>query len=297
MNKLIIHIGYHKTGTTFLNRKFFTNHPQIHHMGKPYAEDDPIREIVERVIGLKKYDVDLCRSIYEKNIVSIQQRKIISISDGQIVKQNHVKNFYEIPKRLIDIFGDISVIVVIRKQYDYIKSLYVQHIGVNNEKKSFDEWFDQNWDSGGMLKSRVNYLDRIKPYIEILGTNNVGIFIYEELQKNPESFIKNICDFIDCNYPNSFKKDNKRKLNKRMTTLHKFFNTNSFFRFILFFAKKVIPLRYHNLINNFIFSKFRRYDPQLSKDRAMVVKDYSRISNRSFVDELGIELSKYNYDL
>ena len=73
MKKLIVHIGYHKTGTSFLNRKFFPIHPDIFHLGKPYDDDDPIREFTERVIGVRRYDVERCRH-YIMNILNLLER-------------------------------------------------------------------------------------------------------------------------------------------------------------------------------------------------------------------------------
>jgi len=296
MKKLIIHIGYHKTGTTFLNRKFFKNHPQIHHMGKPYAHDDPIREMIERIIGVKKFNVNLCKSIYKKNILPIQKNKIITISDGQIVKQNFVRNLQSIPERMLDIFGEVSVIIVIRRQYDYVKSLYVQHIGVNNEKKTFDEWFDDNWDSGGLIKSRMDYFSRIKAYIDVLGRENVGIFMYEQLQKNPDMFINDMCNFMECDCSIFHEEGDKKALNKRMTTLHYFINKNNYLRLFSVAIKRVIPIKVHSFICSFIFSKFSRYEPELSKDRIKLIQEYSHVVNNKLTDKFNLELNTYNYD-
>jgi hypothetical protein len=297
MKKLVIHIGYHKTGTTFLNRKFFTNHPQIHHMGKPYSHDDPVREMIARIVGLKKYDVDLCKEIYNKNILPIQEDKIVSISDGHIVKQNSVDSLKDIPKRMLDVAGEVSVIVVIRKQYDYIKSLYVQHIGSNDEKRSFNEWFDSNWERGGMLKSRMNYFNRIKPYVDVLGRDNVGIFIYEQLQKDSDLFMNNLCNFIECD--NSiFNKEGKdmKALNKRMTILHYLIIKNPVLHSIFTIVKKNIPKSVHNIIRKSIFSKFGRYEPELSKDRIKLIQEHAHAVNDQLIRKLDLDLDTYNYE-
>ncbi len=297
MKKLVVHIGYHKTGTTFLNRKFFANHPDFHHMGKPYSGDNPIRELIERLIGLQRYDVNRCKTLYDDYVLPIRDNKIVTISDGRIIKQNPIDNSNSIPERLLDITDEVTVIVVIRRQYEYLKSLYVQHIGSNNEKRSFDEWFDTNWELGGNLKFRLDYFERIKTYVDVLGRDNVGIFLYEQLLEDPDLYVNNLCSFIDCDcsiFDNE--SDNTNPLNQRMTTLHRLINTNPTLYFVADIIKKIIPKSALGVIRSSIFTRFDRYEPELSEDRIKLVQEHARTVNENLIREMTLDLRKYKYE-
>jgi|APSaa5957512535_1039671.scaffolds.fasta_scaffold84401_1 hypothetical protein len=298
MKKLIVHIGYHKTGTSFLNRKFFPIHPDIFHLGKPYDDDDPIREFTERVIGVRRYDVERCKALYNEYIKPIRENKITSISDGRIVNHIANNNLRDIPERLLNITKDVSVIMVIRRQYDYLKSLYVQRVGAANEKKSFNEWFDSNWENGIRLNKQVDYLAKIQAYLDILGKENVGIFIYESFREDAGGFTHDLCNFIglDCT---SLKRElvNNEKINQRMTTLHQFISTHLVFNYIAIMVKKILSDRVRGSIRNLIFNNFNSYNPELSVDRIRLVQESAMVVNNRLISELNLDLYRYNYDI
>ena len=68
-NKIIyIHIGYPKTGTKFLSRKFFSNHPKIKNFGKEYSILDIKPELLlsfNKIIHSKKINLN------DKNIIKV----------------------------------------------------------------------------------------------------------------------------------------------------------------------------------------------------------------------------------
>jgi hypothetical protein len=297
MKKLVVHIGYHKTGTTFLNRKFFANHPDFYHMGKPYSGDNPIRELIERLIGLKRYDANRCKTLYDDFVLPVLDNKIVTISDGRIIKQNPIDNSKSIPERLLDITDEVIVIVVIRRQYEYLKSLYVQHIGSNNEKRSFNEWFDSNWEAGGDLKFRLDYFERIKTYIDVLGRDNVGIFLYEQLRDDPDLYLNNLCSFIGCDCSIFDKEsDNTKPLNQRMTTLHRLIHKNPILYFVADIIKRIIPKMAVDVIRSYIFIRFNRYQPELSSDRIKLVQAHAHTVNENLIRKMTLDLRKYKYE-
>jgi hypothetical protein len=297
MKKLIIHIGFHKTGTSFLNQKFFPVHSEIHHLGKPYDHDSPIREFVERIVGPKEYDPEKCKVLYDEYIRPFREDKIVSISDGRIATRIIDNNLKEIPKRLLNVTSDVAVIITIRRQYDYLKSLYVQKVGSDNEKKSFNQWFDDNWEGGTKIKDQLEYLDKIQAYLDVLGKEKVKVCIYENFRENISEFLQDLCSFIDLDCV-TFEKEfnNEEKINQRMTILHRFIATHSALRYIAMLIKKIVPKKIQNSMRHLIFNNFKHYDPELSVDRIRLVKEHTRIVNNKIISELDIDLSKYYYD-
>jgi hypothetical protein len=297
MKKIIIHIGYHKTGTSFLNRKFFPNHPKIHHLGKPYR-DHKIAEIFERIIGVKEYDFEQCKALYDKYISPIREGKIVSITDGRII--NHIVdgNLKNIPSRLLSVTNDASVIIVVRRQYDFLKSLYVQNLSAKNEKFFFNEWFDHNWEDGMCLKDQINYFDKIQAYIDIFGKENVKVFIYEGLLEDANRFTQDLCDFIGLDHTDFKEKNiNNERVNQRITTLHRFIVMHPLLRYIVTIIKSIISDRMRDSIRRLIFKRFKRYDPELSTDRKDIVQKHAKTVNDKLIKKLNMDLHKYHYDI
>ena len=67
MKTIYIHIGFPKTGTKYLSRKFFSRHPKIQNFGKQHS--------------LQDIDPDLLLSFNK-----IMHQKKISIEDSEIMK-------------------------------------------------------------------------------------------------------------------------------------------------------------------------------------------------------------------
>ena len=52
--QLFIHVGYHKTGTTWLQNEFFGKHPDISYLGKTFRH--PIYNFAQIFLTLKKQE-------------------------------------------------------------------------------------------------------------------------------------------------------------------------------------------------------------------------------------------------
>jgi hypothetical protein len=292
-DKIIIHIGYHKTGTTFLNNKFFSCHPEINHKGKPYSLDDPVREFIERIMNFKSFNLKRCVYLYNEFIQNKNQRTVVTISDGRIIGQTYDSRESIVPERLRSISENFKVIVVLRNQIDYLSSIFIQHVGTKKTDKSFDEWFDMNWNEGVRLSSTIDYCSRISPYIDILGRDNVMVLLYEELRENPNVFEKRICDFIGVSNDSFNIKNNKNASNKRMTVFHYFIMRHPLLLSIAEPISRFVPKN----IKSYVLSKFNKANPELSLDRKNMVLDLASSSNSMLVKKINLPLTRFEYPL
>jgi len=175
MNNIIFHVGLHKTGTTFLQRNVFYNMKNINF----FCTDG------RQFTGVK--DID--------------KNKINLISNEWYSGDPHVsKDFtrYKIGLDIATKYPDSKVIVVFREKNSWMKSLYSQYIK-NGGTYNFERWKRDFFNE--------KYLD-FKGYEKFLQKNfkKVLVLWFEDLRKNPDNFIKSICDFIGIKVP---KYDNK----------------------------------------------------------------------------------------
>ena len=115
---VFIHIGYHKTGTTYLQKHIFPTlnvnqilTPDVSYIAES-KEYDPQKFL--NIIGLSTSSN--AQNRYSKTIIS--QEVLSGRGDG-----NPKWDKYLIAKRLKQTFPNAKILIVIRNQFDYILSL------------------------------------------------------------------------------------------------------------------------------------------------------------------------------
>ena len=170
MDNIVFHVGLHKTGTTFLQRNVFYNMKNVNF----FCTDG------RQFTGLN--DID--------------KNKINLISNEWYSGDPHVsKEFsrYNIGKDIAKKYPDSKIIVIFREKNSWMKSLYSQYIK-NGGTYNFEKWKSDFFNE--------KYLD-YKEYENFLRDNfkTVLVLWFEDLRKNPDAFIKSICDFIGVEIP------------------------------------------------------------------------------------------------
>lgn len=170
MAKVIIHVGLHKTGTTFLQK-----------------------EIFPKLKGVKFFD--------KKDInfnIDLSEEKINLISSEQLSGSPHdltpSVNKYKIADRLHGAFPEAGIIVVFRDKQDWVKSVYGQYI------KSFGVEDFETWYNNIFKKEELDF-EKYKRCLTDL-FKHVLVCQYEDLKTDPDGFVKKICDFIGTEVPN-----------------------------------------------------------------------------------------------
>lgn len=165
--KIFIHIGMHKTGTTFLQTLIFPKIPNINYQTKV----DLTTPVVEDKINL----------FSDENLDGGSYRLFASAKQRNTILAN-----------LHNLFPSAKIILCIRNKDKWLQSAYKQYI-VAYKSCSFED-----------------YVHRLDP--ELYNTANLISIInrtfddfyvcyFEELQKNPQKFVKGICDFIGVEVP------------------------------------------------------------------------------------------------
>lgn len=195
-NRLTIHIGAPKTGTTALQETYF-----------------PAMNSIELVRGWTSY-----RHIISKDSVD----KTLLISDeglaGKLNHQSYFNNFKESIHKIKIIHSNPKIIFGIRNQKDWIFSLYKQMLH-QGESYEFDYFY--NLENTGFLKHEdVLWQQRI----EYLKENFSDVFIYsqETLLNRPQDFFDKISDFLETDEILQFDQMVYKKSNEGIKTKRQF---------------------------------------------------------------------------
>lgn len=168
--KIFIHIGLHKTGTSFLQKVIFPNLKGINY--KIYYKPD-IFELQENKINLISCE-------------SLSGNPLSSVRFGDLDRKLLI---YGLKK----MYPNAAIIVGFRHKENWLKSLYANRIKQGNYVRNFNDFYD---------RFNKEYLD-FEGYEKLIKSlfSNVYVYQFEDLKNNPTEFVQNICKFIGVPFP------------------------------------------------------------------------------------------------
>lgn len=196
-SEIFVHVGLMKTGTTFLAKEVYPKIKNIH-----YEE---------------RCDLDQCtengKNLFFNQCLSGRPHLLGRTADMALHRADNLKALYP----------NAKIILNVRNKNAWLNSVYREYVrfGGNLNFLQFYDNFDKNFlDFNGY----INYLKKL------FGTENVYVSDYETLNNNPEEYIKDLCNFVDCEIPIYTNRIVRPSLSDQQVRLGKFLN-NSYWRF------------------------------------------------------------------
>ena len=252
MAKTLIHIGYHKTASTWLQHELFDKEE---YGFKRFFSKKEIREDLITVNSL----VFNAQVIKDKDQKLTASSNLVSVLSNERLSGNPHSGGYdskEIAQRLKASFPDAKILIVIREQESAIASSYLQYVKFGGAC-SLKDYLEPPHRGGPILPlfdfEFFNYYNLVKEYTELFGKDNVLILPFELFKEKPQDFCQKIFDFTE----NGIKPelDFNKVSNKRLS----FLMSNFARAFNMLFVKSVLnpaaigtPWLSQNLIKIFI---------------------------------------------
>lgn len=180
-----LHIGYHRTGTTFLQSCVFpalADHANL-----------AIKPDIGDVLGDDEFDPtrfarDLGRpGDHDKTILS--HEVLSGLPEG-----GRPEVRFRTAERLHAAFPNGKVIVVVRNQFDYLLSVYAYRVLLRGmESRSLPAYLADRYD---MLSESLQYDRLIRRYVELFGKDRVLCLLYEEMAADRRSFVSRMLEFM-----------------------------------------------------------------------------------------------------
>ena len=203
--QLFIHVGYHKTGTTWLQDKFFDKHPEITYLGKTFK--DPIykfAQVFDDIIYLSDhtFSPQKTREKFNKFLIDckVDTNLLLGISYEGFTGGNDWFGSYstQIPSRIKKVFEeyDVKILIGIREQSKMLASFYSEYIK-NGGTNSLQRLINHPRSTGRYLIDSLQYYPLIKKYQELFEESNVKVLLFEEFIQNPILQAQSIENFLN----------------------------------------------------------------------------------------------------
>ena len=211
---IILYIGLHKTGTTFLQKNFLKN---LNHEDIEYNPPE-IMSLLELIFVNRKNIKNKILKV--KKIIELKKKKQklkkIFISNERISQLFFTNNYEKNLTIIKDIFPKAKIIIFLRYQPDWLLSCYKQsiHSGDCQSIENFLNYKNNKfkkakgiYNSNGFLHTniyKVDYTTLIKKYAKQYEKKNVYIFFFENFKKSKKKIFFEICKILKASSVNFF---------------------------------------------------------------------------------------------
>jgi hypothetical protein len=307
----LIHIGYHKTGTTFFQKVVFKNHPNLR-----LIDRNEVQRVFLRV-GSFSFNPAAAAKWFSGQMDQIHSEKDwLVISDEELSGNIHTGGnggylAKEMAERLFSVLPDAHISIHIRNQYEMTESVYRQYVkkgGTFNIKKYLfnNDGFNHRFPQFSF--EHFEYEKLIKYYISLFGKDNIHIFIYEEMRNNIDIFLERY--FLELQMPlvNNIIQTDRKRVNERLSFISVFFArfTNRFYGLDPINRRVIFHTPLFNKVFRLVYKELdkMRYIKYLDRKRSLLngeirnyIKEHYAKSNKELSDILGIDLSRYGYPM
>lgn len=198
-----IHIGFPKNFSTSLQRDYFSKHPEIYHLGIGLDSNLGYRDsIIEKTLEVYLKTCKEYKYLEEKNkIITHFQNRLNSAKNHQKaigVSAEHLSFSFsydslsgpEKARRLFEIFGDdTKIIMIVRNQFDLIKSLYREsvRVGFAGDFRTYFKLIYKYQDRNFIYDFRYDLVKNT--YSQLFGSENVAVFFFEDYREKDGNMI------------------------------------------------------------------------------------------------------------
>jgi hypothetical protein len=195
-----VHIGFHKTATTWLQHEVFPHHPHL----RPYVQgrvwDNPyLRHIVTD--SDRGFDAGQAREAYTAGVArlgALAPDDVVVVSSERL-SGHAASGGYDsvrIARRLHATLPDARVLMVVRSQIDIIESVYRQLVGEGYPGRISSLWSSDPWKTAQFDFGHYAYDTLVREYQQQLGAHNVAVFSYEGVVADRGGFLDRLAAFF-----------------------------------------------------------------------------------------------------
>jgi hypothetical protein len=202
--RVLLHVGYHKTGTTWLQHYLFKN-PACRFMA-PFTKKEIHRWLV--IPNALVFSALSCREHFYSLLIEANAQSLTPVLSAERLSGSLHAGGYdsqELAGRLAKVFPDARVLLVIREQKSMLLSSYNQYVKAGGPC-ALAEYLRPPVSQRPVLVplfdlDRFQYHRLIAHYLDLFGAANVLVLPFERFQARPRDFVRQIARFCEREIP------------------------------------------------------------------------------------------------
>jgi len=187
----IVHIGYHKTGTSWFQKRFY---PAV--SNGAYIDRRTVREAF---LNTTAFGFD---PAHAKELLASEARPILCEEglSGYFGNSGLLEALSkDVAYRIQAVYPNAQIVIFIRHQLEAIRASYLQYVrggGTRSLRRflfpyAYDHDFANRWHKKPLFSlNRYAYQHLIRHYRSVFGADNVHVFLYEDFAADPAGFAR-----------------------------------------------------------------------------------------------------------
>jgi hypothetical protein len=204
--KVAVHIGLHKTATTTLQRRIFPNLPGLKFIDSARSAAADIiyaLQVQDPIYFDSAHARIVLLSTFSPEKVNLISSESLSGSLYSAVGKRDLDHRHSIIKNIQRTLPEAKIILVLRRQDQYARSVYRQYIkrgGVLDP----DAYFGLDSQGGAYFpRDRFRYPEYVRALKQRFPAG-VHVGIFEEFAESPSTFLERLCGFLEVKSINSW---------------------------------------------------------------------------------------------
>lgn len=192
-HRLLLHVGYHKTATTWMQLRLFT--PEL-----GYTQVAGHEEVFEKIVRPHRlcFDPEPMHRHVAAALDRMPENSVPVISSELLVGNMFYggRESEDYAERLREIFGDARILISIRSQMQILPSVYMQYLSRGGTMTPA-QFFAGASEPGyfGFDPAHFEYDRLVHHYQSLFGRDNVLVVLQEALQADMDTVAKEIAIF------------------------------------------------------------------------------------------------------
>ena len=191
----LVHIGYHKTATTWMQKRFF---PLLSDRVAVFERGDSAIRVLMDSPRLA-FDARRCR--HRVAALLLAQGGRVCVFSAERLSGNPHSGGYDaatLADRIKGTFGDARILIVVREQVSMLVATYKQYVRVGGIC-TMEEYLRPPRDGKIPLfdLNHFRYHALVEYYVRLFGARHVLVLPYELLLRDRDGFVRQMLEYID----------------------------------------------------------------------------------------------------
>lgn len=210
---IVLHVGFGHCGTTVLEDTYFPFHPDICYLGKPFPEQLDIAYNVLSYHDDCNFDLERIKNIFWASLKDGGKPNLLSAEGFTLTTVSFYGGIHagrkRVAERLHKIFDgmNVKIMVTIRGQVDALRAAYFHYVNkfkwYHMKAPVMERWLLNQLEQHQRVITDLHmfqFYSVIKVYEELFGKEKIGIFLLEDLRRDPKQYFQNMCRFLGIPY-------------------------------------------------------------------------------------------------